>query len=121
MDEPNAGAIGEWLDTDQQIVPSIVMYEVCKWLRREVSPRASRTMGAFMRQHVTVPLDEYLARNAGVISLEHGLAMADAIVYTTARLHEATLVTGDADFDGLAGIEYFPAASLAEPETDESA
>jgi PIN domain. len=36
------------------------------------------------------------------LSLAHGLAMADSIVYATARRHGATLVTADADFDGLA-------------------
>jgi predicted nucleic acid-binding protein len=35
------------------------------------------------------------------MSLAHGLAMADALVYATARRHDATLVTGHADFDGL--------------------
>jgi predicted nucleic acid-binding protein len=29
--------------------------------------------------------------------------MADSLVYATARRHGATLVTADADFDGLAG------------------
>ena len=33
----------------------------------------------------------------------HGLAMADSLVYATARRFEATLVTGDADFQGLPG------------------
>lgn len=29
------------------------------------------------------------------------LAMADAVIYATAKRHGATLVTADADFDGL--------------------
>lgn len=30
--------------------------------------------------------------------------MADALVYATAVLHRAQLVTGDSDFEGLAGV-----------------
>jgi len=37
------------------------------------------------------------------VSLEFGLAMADSLVYATARRHRARLVTGDTDFQGLPG------------------
>jgi predicted nucleic acid-binding protein len=47
-------------------------------------------------------VDESLAREAADLSLAHGLAMAGSLVYATARRHGATLVTGAADFDGLA-------------------
>ena len=33
--------------------------------------------------------------------MAHGLAMADSLVYATARRFGATLVTGDRDFEGL--------------------
>ncbi|HEV2054340.1 MAG TPA: type II toxin-antitoxin system VapC family toxin [Methylomirabilota bacterium] len=36
-----------------------------------------------------------------VLSLAHGLAMADSLVYATAQRFGATLVTGDSDFEGL--------------------
>lgn len=48
-------------------------------------------------------MDEPLALEAADLSLAHGLAMADALVYATARRFAATLVTGDADFEGLPG------------------
>jgi predicted nucleic acid-binding protein len=35
------------------------------------------------------------------VSLTLGLAMADSLVYATARRHGATLITADVDFDGL--------------------
>ena len=35
-----------------------------------------------------------------------GLAMADAIVYATARDQDAEVVTGDADLKNLAGVIY---------------
>jgi len=46
-------------------------------------------------------VDESLALEAADISLRLGLAMADSLVYATAQRYGTTLVTGDADFDGL--------------------
>jgi predicted nucleic acid-binding protein len=48
-------------------------------------------------------VDDSLALEAADLSLAHGLAMADSLVYATARRFSATLVAGDADFDGLPG------------------
>lgn len=54
-----------------------------------------------LRQATIAPIDEPLALQAADLSLAHGLAMADALVYATALRFGATLVTGDADFQGL--------------------
>jgi predicted nucleic acid-binding protein len=54
-----------------------------------------------MRRALIVPIDESLALEAADIALAHGLAMADALVYATARRHAARLITADADFDNL--------------------
>ena len=56
-----------------------------------------------LRRATIAPVDEPLALEAADLSLAHGLAMADSLVYATARRYEATLVTGDADFQGLPG------------------
>lgn len=56
-----------------------------------------------LHRALVVPVDEALALEAADISLRHGLAMADSLVYATARRHKAQLVTGDADFSGLPG------------------
>jgi len=55
-----------------------------------------------------VELDESLALSAAEVSLEHGLAMADAIVYATALREDAELVTSDADLAGLENVIYLP-------------
>jgi len=54
-----------------------------------------------LRQATIAPIDEPLALQAADFSLAHGLAMVDALVYATARRFGVTLVTGDADFEGL--------------------
>ncbi len=43
---------------------------------------------------------------AADVSLEHGLPMADAMVYASAQANRALLVTLDADFKGLPDVEY---------------
>ena len=54
-----------------------------------------------LRRATIAPVDEPLALEAADLSLAHGLAMADSLVYATARRFGATLVTGDADFEDL--------------------
>ena len=56
-----------------------------------------------LRRATIAPVDEPLALEAADVSLAHGLAMADSLVYATARRFGARLVTGDADFEGLPG------------------
>ena len=53
-----------------------------------------------LRRATIAPVDETLALEAADLSLAHGLAMADSLVYATARRFGATLVTGDTDFEG---------------------
>lgn len=72
-------------------------------MRRDLTEeRAVEAVAALHRARI-VPVDEPLALEAADISLRYGLAMADSLVYATAQRHGATLVTGDADFDGLPG------------------
>jgi predicted nucleic acid-binding protein len=84
-------------------VSAIELYEVYKVVRRDLSEeRAVEAVSALQRATIA-PVDESLALEAADVSLEFGLAMADSIIYATARRHRATLVTGDADFAGLPG------------------
>ena len=47
------------------------------------------------RRATIAPVDEPLALEAADLSLTHGLAMADSLVYATARRFGTTLVTGE--------------------------
>jgi predicted nucleic acid-binding protein len=49
---------------------------------------------------------ESIAYLGADVSMRHGLAMADAIVYATAQDQEAEVVTGDADLKDLPGVVY---------------
>jgi predicted nucleic acid-binding protein len=86
------------------LVPTIVLYEVVKMLRRKRGQMESdRFLSAALRRMV-VPLDEELALAAAQVSNTTKLAMADSIIYATAQVHQAQLVTGNAAVRGLPGV-----------------
>jgi len=70
-------------------------------IRRDLTEERAVEAVTALRRAAIAAVDEALALEAADISLVHGLAMADSLVYATARRFGATLVTGDADFDGL--------------------
>jgi len=105
-DGPLADAYAEYVSAPDLLVPSIVLYEVYKLLCREISEQVALEAAARLKSARLVPLDDQLALEAADLSLEHGLAMADAVVYATARHYDALLVTSDADFADLPGVQY---------------
>src|SRR5579871_3509250 len=83
---------------EEWIVPTIVQYELARWIARELSDVAASGTIAFSTQLVVKPLDTALATKAADYAREHKLAMADSIVYATAIDSEADLLTCDAHF-----------------------
>ena len=53
-----------------------------------------------------------LPATAADLSLEHGLAMADALILATAKLFRAELITSDRDFERVPGVAYLPKPAL---------
>ncbi len=80
---------------------AIQIYEVYKVVRRDLSEERAIEAVSALRMTTIEPLVESLALEAADAALEHGLAMADAIIFATASRHDAQIVTGDVDFDGL--------------------
>lgn len=93
-------------DLERVLTPTLVVYEVYRWLKRERSEEEALVAVAQLDKSVVVPLTTTIALTAADLGLEQGLAMADAVVYATGRLHDAPVVTGDRDFEGLAGVVY---------------
>lgn len=93
-------------DPADVVTPTVALYEVYKVLKREDSEEDALQAVAQMLKTNVAPLSETLALEAADVSLEHSLAMADAIVYATARAHGAELVTADSDLEGLPGVTF---------------
>ncbi len=88
------------------LVPTIVQYELYKWVCREANENlASEIIGVTSQCHV-VALSTELALSASEISAHYKLAMADAIVYATSNLYKALLVTSDKYFQHLPNVKY---------------
>jgi predicted nucleic acid-binding protein len=89
------------------VTPTIVIFEVYRVIRRQRSQEIATAAVAQMQKTLVVDLDQFLALTAADVSIEHGLAMADAIVYATARIENIDLVTIDSDFEGLPGATVY--------------
>lgn len=93
---------------ERLIVPTIVLYEVYKFLKRTVGEEKALQAVGFMKKSQVVSFDENLALAAADISLAEGLAMADAMILTVARHCGSTLVTSDSDLQGRADVYFIP-------------
>ncbi|MGH7324806.1 MAG: type II toxin-antitoxin system VapC family toxin [Candidatus Rokuibacteriota bacterium] len=101
-DRPLARRFAPYLEgREPLLVSAIGIYEVYKVLRRDLSEERAVAAVAAMRRATIAPVDEALALEAADISFAHGLAMADSLVYATARRYGARLVTADRDFTDL--------------------
>lgn len=91
---------------DQWLVPTIFQLELSKWMTREVDEEKADQIVAFTQTCRVTPLDTRIALTAAEICGWLKLATADAIVYATALVHEADLLTCDSHFDGLPGVTF---------------
>lgn len=74
--------------------------------RRQTDDDRAGSYAALLRRCLLVPLDGPIALEAARLSVLHGLAACDSLIYATATLSGATIVTTDADLDGLPGVEF---------------
>ena len=103
---PQAERFLEILDHEKSlVVPAITVFEVFKWILREHSEAQAIQAIAVMQRGKIVDLDSSIAIAAAQLSHALRLPMADSIILTTARQHQARLWSMDADFKGLADVE----------------
>lgn len=97
-------------DTQRLIVPTICIYEVFKRLTTQRGKNTALVHIGDMHQGQIIDLTVPVALQAAKLSTELKIAMADSIILATARAHNATLWTQDADFEGIEGVEYIEKA-----------
>lgn len=99
------GAVAAALPEDADwLVPTIVQLELAKWIRREIAEQKADEVIAFSRTCRVMPLDTMIALAAAEFSTQHKLPIADAIIYATARAHDADVLTCDAHFKDLPNV-----------------
>lgn len=83
------------------LVPTIILYEVRKILLLRQPKTIADLFASEALRRTVVALDQEVALAAAVVSIQHSLPMADALIYATADRHGAELVTSDVHFSGL--------------------
>ena len=96
--------VGHLPEQSDWLVPTMVQLELAKWLTREAGEDKADQVIAFTQVCQIIPLDTEIALAAAEDCRAHKLATADAIIFATARLRGATLLTCDAHFEGLPGV-----------------
>lgn len=95
-------------DSEEILVPSIILYEVYKVLKREAGEETALLAAGYMQNSPEIQLDHTLALAAGDIALQEKLAMADAVIVATARAHNCTIISSDADLEHQKNVEFIP-------------
>ena len=88
------------------LVPTISLYEVFKRILQQRDEASAVDAVATMSQGEVIELDANIALSAAILSHDLKIPMADSIMLATARAFGATLWTQDADFEGIADVQY---------------
>ncbi len=88
------------------VVPTIVQLELSKWLMRERGEEETDVVIAYTQKCQIWPLDTATALRAAELHRNYKLATADAIVYASALLSGAQLLTCDAHFESLPNVRW---------------
>lgn len=106
---PKASEYNKVIDSarpGELVTSTIVLYEVYKKVKKLKGEETALEAVAALNQTKVVTVDQTLSLEAADYSLDHGLHMADALVYATARHHSAELFTSDDDLKGLANVIF---------------
>lgn len=93
-------------DRDALLVPVIALYEVHKVLSRQLPADMVVACLNVMRMGRVLEVTDTRAIAASVAARAHGLAMADALMYSMAQEFQATFWTQDVDYRGLPGVQF---------------
>ena|SRR3990167_8185721 len=94
-------------DPARLAVPSLVQYELYKWVSREKNSTLALEVIGITERGSVIPLTTHLALFAAELSKEYKLAMADAIMYATSKHYRLPLVTSDKHFKSLPEVLFF--------------
>lgn len=108
-DGPRADAFSEALEqADHVVVPTIVVREVYRAIEVATGRRQADQTARYLARFEVLPLDFDTAVAAARLGKDLKLALADSIIYATARRLGARVVTGDGDFAALPNVDFIP-------------
>ncbi len=96
----------ESADKQTHFTPTIVLYEIYRRIKSELSEEKALEACAYIISHTTVvPFGGELALEAADVSLKYKLSMADAVIKSTAERFHAKVVTSDEHLGKLEGVQ----------------
>jgi len=106
-DGPNASLFAEPVeDLEALVVPTISVLEVFKFVLRHRDETSALEAATAMRQGRVVDLDSETALLAAKLGIDHGLPLADSVIYATAQREGAEVWTQDSDFRDLSDVRF---------------
>ncbi len=107
IDSPTGDAVAlELPSRNDWLVPTIVQFELAKWVAREFDEERANSVLAFSQVRELASLGTRIALLAADMARDHELSTADAIIYATAIDRGADLLTCDKHFAGLPSVVY---------------
>jgi toxin FitB len=73
---------------------------------RERGSEAAAECLVIMSRGTLVSLDHQLATSATILGVDHGLPLAESVIYAVARAHDAEVWTHDPHFRDLPGVRF---------------
>lgn len=108
-EEPTAAEFAPAIeDLARLVVPAVCLLEVFKAVARQRGEEDALRAAAAMQRGDVVPVDAALALAAARVGAVRRLALADSLIYATARTVGGVVWTQDAHFDGLPHVRYVP-------------
>ncbi|MBI5389511.1 type II toxin-antitoxin system VapC family toxin [Candidatus Woesearchaeota archaeon] len=103
-----AETISGYVEGEEEIIiSSITVAEVLRYLLQFESKEMAELLTKVMiKRSIIAPVTEDIAWDAGEFKHQHKWGLGDSIIYATAQTHNATVVTGDADFKDAKGVIY---------------
>lgn len=106
-DGANASFFAEPINKPSQlVVPSLSLYEVFKRIYVQRGESAALLAVSVMHEGEVVDLNTTISLAAAKLSIDLKLAMADSVMFATARERNATFWTQDADFASVPEVKY---------------
>jgi toxin FitB len=106
-DGPNADFFAPPVEnTEKLLVPTICILEVFKRVLQQRGEDSALKAVALMQQGNVVGLDTGVAILSARIGHELKLPLADAVIVSTARMHDAVVWTQDSDLKNIEGLKY---------------
>lgn len=96
------------IESDAQLLSSTLsIFEIKKKLEKDNQKKefVTECLNFLKERSIVIPLDTKIAENAAELSLKYKLAALDSLIYATATMHKAILISMDNDFRNLPDVQ----------------